>query len=77
MLELGVVNGLREMGYGSEDVPGFVKGTLPQVCNVSYCMTGYPRLVYPFLQERVTKLSPRSFTEEQLAKLFEDTLVIY
>lgn len=57
MQEMGVVNGLRELEYGSEDIPAFVKGTLPQ--------------------ERVTKLSPRSFTEEQLAGLFEDSLRIY
>lgn len=31
MLEMGVVNGLKEMGYGSQDIPGFVQGTLPQV----------------------------------------------
>ena len=28
-------------------------------------------------QHRVTKLSPRTFTEEQLAKMFEDSLTVY
>ena len=57
MQEMGVVNGLREMGYTSKDIPDLVKGTLPQ--------------------QRVTKLSPRSFTEEQLAGIFEDSMTVY
>lgn len=31
MQEMGVVNGLQELGYSSEDIPRFVEGTLPQV----------------------------------------------
>lgn len=31
MSTLGVVNGLKELGYDSEDVPMLVEGTLPQV----------------------------------------------
>ena len=57
MQEMGVVNGLREMGYTNEDIPDLVKGTLPQ--------------------QRVTKLSPRSFTEEQLAGIFGDSMTVY
>ena len=54
---LGMPNGLRSIGYGSEDIPALVAGTLPQ--------------------HRVTKLSPRPFGEEELARLFEDALVAW
>ncbi len=57
MQAMGVVNGLRELGYSIEDVPSLVKGTLPQ--------------------QRVTKLSPRGFTEEQLAGMFENSMTVY
>ncbi|XP_064383101.1 hydroxyacid-oxoacid transhydrogenase, mitochondrial-like isoform X2 [Halichondria panicea] len=57
MQAMGVMNGLRELGYSIEDVPSLVKGTLPQ--------------------QRVTKLSPRSFTEEQLAGMFENSMTVY
>jgi len=30
MQDLGVPNGLRELGYQSEDIPALVEGTLPQ-----------------------------------------------
>ena len=54
MQELGVPNGLGAVGYGSEDIPALVAGTLPQ--------------------HRVTKLSPRQATAEDLARLFEDAM---
>ena len=31
MQEMGVVNGLSQLGYSSEDIPQLVEGTLPQV----------------------------------------------
>ena len=31
MNTLGVVNGLKELGYGTEDIPTLVKETLPHV----------------------------------------------
>ena len=54
MRQLGMPNGLAAIGYGLEDIPALVKGTLPQ--------------------HRVTKLSPRPASEEDLARLFEDAL---
>ena len=57
MHQMGVVDGLKAMGYSREDIPALVKGTLPQ--------------------ERVTKLSPRKFTEDQLASLFEGSLTVF
>jgi hydroxyacid-oxoacid transhydrogenase len=30
MRDLGVPNGLRELGYQAEDIPALVEGTLPQ-----------------------------------------------
>ena len=31
MKDMGVVNGLSELGYSTEDIPQLVEGTLPQV----------------------------------------------
>uniref|UniRef100_A0A674PG28 Hydroxyacid-oxoacid transhydrogenase, mitochondrial n=1 Tax=Takifugu rubripes TaxID=31033 RepID=A0A674PG28_TAKRU len=57
LFELQVEDGLGALGYGSDDVPALVKGTVPQ--------------------ERVTKLSPRPHTEEDLSQLFEASMKIY
>jgi hydroxyacid-oxoacid transhydrogenase len=57
MERLGMPNGLRSIGYGAEDIPALVAGTLPQ--------------------HRVTKLSPRPFGEEELARLFENAMVAW
>lgn len=54
MYRLKTPNGLRALGYTSDDIPALVKGTLPQ--------------------HRVTKLSPRPASEEDLAKLFESAM---
>ena len=54
MRDLGVPNGLADLGYGRPDIPKLVKGTLPQ--------------------HRVTKLSPRGFSEQELEGMFEDAL---
>ena len=32
MQDMGVVNGLSQLGYSREDIPKLVEGTLPQVC---------------------------------------------
>ena len=52
-----VPNGLNSLGYGSEDVPALVKGTLPQ--------------------KRVTGLAPRPQSEEDLAGILENSMVVY
>lgn len=57
MQDLRVPNGLRELGYQSEDIPALVEGTLPQ--------------------HRVTKLSPRPAGPDDLARLFEESMVIW
>jgi hydroxyacid-oxoacid transhydrogenase len=57
MQDLRIPNGLRELGYRTEDIPGLVEGTLPQ--------------------HRVTKLSPRPASPEDLARLFEESMVIW
>lgn len=57
MRSLNVPNGLSAVGYGRDDIPALVEGTLPQ--------------------HRVTKLSPRPAGREELAQLFEQSLVIW
>ena len=57
MHELRMPNGLRELGYGLEDIPALVEGTLPQ--------------------HRVTKLSPRPAGPDELARIFEEAMVIW
>lgn len=54
---LRLPNGLRALGYGTEDIPALVEGTLPQ--------------------HRVTKLSPRPATAEDLARLFEEAMTAW
>ncbi|KAL1416962.1 hypothetical protein MTO96_027354 [Rhipicephalus appendiculatus] len=57
MQDMKVDNGLAALGYGTEDIPALVRGTLPQ--------------------ERVTRLSPRTHTEDDLSQLFEDSMTVY
>jgi hydroxyacid-oxoacid transhydrogenase len=57
MERLGVPNGLKAVGYSSEDIPSLVEGTLPQ--------------------HRVTKLSPRPAGRDELAELFEASMVAW
>jgi hydroxyacid-oxoacid transhydrogenase len=57
MQRLKVPNGLRAVGYTSDDIPALVEGTLPQ--------------------QRVIKLSPRPAGREELAQLFEKSMVIW
>lgn len=57
MERLRVPNGLKALGYGTQDIPALVEGTLPQ--------------------HRVTKLSPRPATTDDLARLFEETMQVY
>ncbi|HVB55884.1 MAG TPA: hydroxyacid-oxoacid transhydrogenase [Candidatus Acidoferrales bacterium] len=57
MHDLNVPNGLRDLGYRSDDIPALVEGTLPQ--------------------HRVTKLSPRPAGPDDLARLFEESMVAW
>jgi hydroxyacid-oxoacid transhydrogenase len=57
MERLGIPNGLKAVGYSSEDIPSLVEGTLPQ--------------------HRVTKLSPRPAGRDELAALFEASMVAW
>jgi hydroxyacid-oxoacid transhydrogenase len=57
MFRLKTPNGLRGIGYESNDIPALVEGTLPQ--------------------HRVTKLSPRLAGPEDLARIFEESLVAW
>ena len=54
MKKLQVPNGLSAIGYGRQDIPALVDGTLPQ--------------------HRVTKLSPRPASADELAEMFDDAL---
>ena len=53
----GIPNGLSAVGFGPQDVPQLVAGTLPQ--------------------HRVTKLCPRPFDEQDVARLFLDAMVCW
>ncbi|CAF93117.1 unnamed protein product [Tetraodon nigroviridis] len=57
LFDLQVEDGLGALGYGPDDIPALVKGTVPQ--------------------ERVTKLSPRAHSQEDLSRLFEASMKIY
>jgi hydroxyacid-oxoacid transhydrogenase len=57
MRDLRVPNGLRDLGYGTQDIPSLVEGTLPQ--------------------HRVTKLAPRPAGPDELARLFEQSMVAW
>lgn len=57
MERLHVPNGLKALGYGSQDIAGLVEGTLPQ--------------------HRVTKLSPRPASADDLSTLFEHAMVAW
>ncbi|XP_015771800.1 PREDICTED: hydroxyacid-oxoacid transhydrogenase, mitochondrial-like [Acropora digitifera] len=58
MYSTGVDNGLKALGYTTDDIPALVKGTLPQ--------------------HRVTKLAPAGNPgEEELARLFEESMTVY
>ena len=57
MQDLRIPNGLRDLGYRSEDIPALVAGTLPQ--------------------HRVTKLSPRPASADDLARMFEESMVLW
>ena len=58
MHSLGVDNGLKALGYTTEDVPALIKGTMPQ--------------------KRVTGLAPAGAPgEEELARLFEDSMTVF
>ena len=57
MQDLRVPNGLRALGYQTDDIPGLVEGTLPQ--------------------HRVTKLTPRPASPDDLSRLFEQAMVAW
>jgi hydroxyacid-oxoacid transhydrogenase len=57
MRQAGMPNGLSAVGFGPDDIPALVAGTLPQ--------------------HRVTKLCPRPFDEEDLARMFEDAMTCW
>lgn len=53
-------------------------GVVDGLQEMGYDTSDVPNLVKGTLpQRRVTKLSPRSFTEEQLAGIFEDSMSVY
>jgi hydroxyacid-oxoacid transhydrogenase len=57
MRQVGMPNGLSEVGYSRDDVDKLVEGTLPQ--------------------HRVTKLSPRPASEDDLKHMFLDSLTLW
>lgn len=57
MQVMGVVNGLKEMGYSAEDVPSLVQGTLPQVTNL--ISTGIVMILYILLGTSYKIVTPK------------------
>jgi hydroxyacid-oxoacid transhydrogenase len=57
LYDVNVDNGLKALGYTTDDIPALVKATIPQ--------------------QRVTKLAPLAHTQEDLARLFENSMKIY
>ncbi|KKK44004.1 hypothetical protein LCGC14_0893680 [marine sediment metagenome] len=57
MRATGMPNGLKEVGFGPNDIEELVQGTLPQ--------------------HRVTKLSPRPASAEDLEKLFKESMILW
>lgn len=55
--DIGIPNGLTELGYNKNDIPAMVAGAMPQ--------------------HRLVKLSPRPVHEEDMTKLFENTMKIF
>ena len=73
-----IPNGLSALGYDKSDIPGLVKGALPQVSKKDIAqMFHLHNFSRPSLQDRVNRLAPRPQVAEDLHGIYDKSMIVY